>query len=275
MDAWPVMGDGSFLQRPIQIQAGVDQLVLSQGPTTLLQIAVWAMLFLAVFGGIAAFGLMFGTQTQRLVCDRATATCQLNDRPLTPLARITGAELRRTWSRANGTFYEVVLVLADGTRLDACTQSAQSDPSVAEYQATVDALRAFLAHPSEGRLDRSFVYRASLQEKLLMAIRTLVMVGIAAVLIFLWSRSSYTFDRKSCKMTATIKRFLVPAKTREIGFDRIVAIGDRRNEAGRGVDVRLADGSRIPLLFARKEAVTDSLLAQLQEILGKSVEERR
>lgn len=274
MDSWPVLGDRSFLQGPVQMQEGGDTLTLSQRPTLFLRLLTWGVLFLTAFGSLATGGMMLGDQAQQLVCDRGDGTFRLNGNPVAPLADVAGAELQKNWSRAEGHSYKVVLILKDGTRRDACFQSAQSDASVAEYQAMVDAVRKFLADPSQRRLDRTFIYRAGVMEIVLMVFRTLVMIAVAAVLIRLGRRHGYAFDRKAGRMSATIKGFLGRTRRNEAGFDQVAAVEDRQGGAIRGIALRFVDGSRVPIWLGRAGAVPGTLPAQLGEILGKPVEQR-
>ena len=266
-----MLGDGSFWRSSIHVHSGADRLVLSQGPSVMMQIIVWLLLIVLAFGWLATIGGFLTTQPQHLVCDRAAGTCTLNDRPLAPLADVTGAILERNWTRANGEFWGVVLKMRDGSKRDAFTQRAQSKKSVAEYRAAVDAIRAFLTNPAQTRLDTTYVYRTSVMEDVLGVVRGLVLAVFAVVLVATWNRSSYTFDRGTGKVTASSKAFLRRAKTTQA---QIVAIGERSSEPWHYLQLALADGTRIDAVQSKRGAV-DPLLAQVAQITGKPLETRR
>jgi len=267
--AWPVLGDPSLLRRAIRIEAGDDRLVLSQSPSLVLGLATWTLLALVAFGALAAGGILFGSQTQRLVCDRTAGSFELNGRPLAPLPQVTGAELRRTWTRSDGTFYTLVLVLADHTEREACIQSVQSDDSVAEYKAVAGAVRTFLADPSQKHFDATYAYRASLQEKILMIVRTAVMAGIASLLWLLHERVRYSFDRKSGRVMASSKRLLLPARKWDLGFDRIAAVSESRSGPLQKIELRLVEGAGVPIFLSSRNLIPESTLLQLEQALGK------
>lgn len=148
-------------------------------PTLLVRAGYWVALFCVLFAALFVGGMFFGSQAQRLVCDRQKNSCELNGVSLVAVDRVKGAELRTFWMRSSGHFKMVTLILTDGKRLDASTQGAQSDRSVAEYAAAVDAIRAFVADPAAARLDVTYTYRASLGEKIFSIIGFVVLVFVA------------------------------------------------------------------------------------------------
>ena len=268
MEAWPLLGDSGFWTSSIHVHAGPDRLVLSQGPSVMMHIIVWLLLFIVAFGWLATIGGFVTTQPQHLVCDRAAGTCVFNDRPLVPLGDVTGAVLERNWSRANGESWGVVLKMRDGTKRDAFTQRAQNKNSVAEYRAAVDAIRAFLANPAQTRLDQTYVYRTSVMEDVLGVVRGVILAFFAVGLILVWSKKSYTFDRAAGKVTASSKGFLQRAKTVELPLDRIDAVIDRRMNVSRYLELSVGGGERVTVAQSKGNGI-DRLLAPVTQITGK------
>jgi len=151
-------------------------------PTLWVRAGYWVALLCVLFSALFVCGMLFGSQAQRLVCDRHNGSCEVNGVRLVYVDEIKGAELRTYWMRSSGHFKMVTLVLRDGRRVDASTQGAQSDRSVAEYAAAVDAIRKFLADPTAPRLDVTYTYRASLGEKIFSVIGFVVLLFVALLL---------------------------------------------------------------------------------------------
>src|SRR6516165_5554269 len=125
MDGWPLLGDSGFWTSSIHIHASPDRLVLTQGPSVMMQIIVWVVLFIIAFATVAFIAVALATNSQHLVCDRSTGACLYGDRPLAQIADIKAVHMDRQWSRANGTFWGIVIELKDGRKVHPYTYAAQ------------------------------------------------------------------------------------------------------------------------------------------------------
>jgi hypothetical protein len=277
MPPWPTLGDPSVLRAPLEVTESVDRLVLAQGPSTLFRVAAVLLVLFGVFCAVAFVGMLLGSQTQRLTCDRAAGTCEMNGHALVPLADVSGVELRRQHTSGGRsesyTDYHVTLLLRDGTKKDASFQGARSDRSIAEYQAAVDATARFLADATAARLDTTFVYRASPGEYVRMGIFVGFLVPMLWFVLSLWVNVRVTFDRQAGTVTAVSRPLLASGRERQLRTADVTAIVDEQSLAGHPVRLELADGSRVTVLFT-KEART-ALVTQLREFTGKQGYESR
>jgi hypothetical protein len=265
---WPIMGGASWWRAPIALADGVDRLVLTQGPTWIFKIVVFGVAFIGLFGAVATVGLLFGSQPTRLVCDRTAGTCTQNGIALVPLAEIAGVELRKYHVTKQGDFYAVALQLGDGSTRDVGGQGAQSPRSIAEYRASVEAMRAFLANPGQARLDTTFTYYASVWERVRMVVLSVMFLPIAVLLIFMTSTTSYTFA--GGKIVASTTGPLRSASTEVLPFARVTAIADHLHAGRRQIALVLDDGSRLLLVDAAD--APEALVGRLRQLLGKPVQ---
>jgi hypothetical protein len=266
---WPVVAGKSFTLTPMQIERSVDRLILVQGPSTLLKVAVWGFVFAVALGVFALYATLFTVQTTRLVCDRASGKWEREGLAPRPLAEISGAELTSYHRNKQGDFYVVTLLLNDGTKLDVTPYGAQETRSVAEYRAMVESVRTFLADPSQPRLDVSCTKRSSLSEKVY-AVGTFALGVFACALLMLgWRAQSFTFDGGARQVLLSCKRFVGSGSTRQIPFDQIVAIGDRQIQSGRRLELRLADGSTEAIVDG---SIPAALVDDLSQILKKPLQ---
>ena len=266
-ERWPTLGDHGA----IKVRAGADELVLSERPRLRFWIAfvLIALVALPITGG--GYVSLFVSHSQHLVCDRQRDLCERDEVAIAPLHEVTGAELTERAVRGSrtalGYFKSVTLVLRDGTRKKASDAEVQSTSSVAEYQAAVDALRAFLANPSQPRLETTFTYRPSWSERIYIVATSTMPLLFVISLLSLWPGSSYTFVQGM--IVAKNGRRFGKKLTYELSMADVSVIGDRD---GKGVDLQLGDGNRILLAHVHHGHVPRVLLPALQKMLGKPVE---
>jgi len=268
---WPTLGD----RGSIKVRAEADQLVLSERPRLRYLVTFFLVALFAtpiVVGGIAG---LFANQPQHLICDRARDTCERDGVTLAPLHDIAGAELTEREVRgtrtALGYFQSVTFVLRDGTHLRASSMEAQSTSSTAEYRAAVDAIRKFLANPSQSRLETTFEYRPSWSERIYLAATSAMPLCFLVAMLSLWPGSSYVCGQ-GLVIAKNGPRF-GKKLTYELPIDQIAVIGDRRSEIARGIDLQLIDGNRILIAHSRHGRIPDSLLPNLQKVLEKPIEQ--
>lgn len=132
-----------------------------------------------------------GSTATTLVCDRPADTCTLSggsQAKVPPPSRLAGATLRKQLVHKEGDAYYVTLVERAGTQQDIGPYAAFDDRAIASYQRSVDAINEF-AKGGAPHLDTTFVYRASLHEKISTLLGAVLVLGIQAVLAVLWLRS--------------------------------------------------------------------------------------
>ena len=268
-ERWPTLGDHGA----IKVRAGDDELVLLERPRLLYLIALGlvALVALPIFlGGVVS---LFATHSQHLVCDRHRDVCERDGVAIALLHDVSGAELTERAVRsgggryAMGYFKSVTLVLRDGSRKNASDAEVQSDASVAEYRAAVDAIRAFLANPSQQRFETTFTYRPSWSERIYTVCTCTLPLLFVMSLLALWPASSYTFVQGT--MSAKNGKRFGKKLTYQLPIEEIAVIGDRD---GRGIDLQLGDGSRILLAHVRHGHLPKALLPAVEKALGKPVE---
>jgi hypothetical protein len=226
-ETFPLLRDASAWRRPIEIGDDGGRLVLEQRPTLAMRAAVWLLICTCAFMALFVGGMFFGSQAQRLVCDRGNGACELNGRSLVAVDQVKGAELGTYWNRSSGHFKTVTLLLRDGSKLDAITQGAQSDRSVAEYRAAVEAIRGFVADPARPRLDVTYTYRASVGEKIFSLVGFVVISFAVWIVVATTRRHRWLFD--AGELVVTSKPLFGRATTSRIplaqigGMDRLVA----------------------------------------------------
>ena len=269
-ERWPTLGEHGS----IRVRQGTDELVLSERPRLrfLVGFVLVALVAAPIVGGGCAS--LFATNSQHLICDRQRDTCERDAVAIAPLHDVAGAELTERAVRSSGGrvalgyFKSVTLVLRDGTRKNASGAEVQAASSVAEYQAAVDGIRAFLANPSQPRLETTFTYRPSWSERIYTVVTMMLPFCFVLALLSMWPGSSYTFVQ-GMMIGKHGKRF-GKKLTYELATDEIAVIGDRD---GRAVDLQLGDGSRILLAHLRHGRLPAALLPSLQKALGKPIEQ--
>ena len=140
------------------------------------------------------YTMLFGSEPQRFVCERHSGRCELNGDQITIVDELKDAGLGTDRTPRSGRGKKVELVLHNGSRFFLDTPGAHSERSIAEYRAAAQAIRAFIADRAQPRLDVTFVYRASLSEKIwaviafaVLLLATLFMVALTRAL---WRRAS-------------------------------------------------------------------------------------
>jgi len=264
-----VLGGGSsWFRGSLDIQSGVDRLVLVQGPSTFVKIATYGFALLLVIGVWLCYRTLFTTQTTTFTCDRASGKCELDgdSRNLPALADIASAELDTSHENRQGDFRWVTLVKKDGTKKNISPQGAQLESVVAEYKASVEAIQKFLADPSAPKLETKFTYRASLAEKVYIVMTFAGGLLVMGALLILWNTRTFTFDKSSGKATLVDSRPLFGGNERDVAFDKITSIA-----SGTSVELVLADNSKVAVASGDDIA---SIADKLHELTGKPINAR-
>jgi len=250
-------GGTSWFRGSLEIQQSVDRLVLSQGPSTLVRIVLYAWPLVVLLGAFLCYRTLFTSQTSTFTCDRASGKCQLNGNDAPALANIKGVELDTTYRGKEGRFYYPTLLLKDGGKFMLTQQGAQKESVIADYRATVKTIEGFLGG-SEPRLETSFTYSASTWEKVY-SVGTLAGGALLMfVILGLAMTRTYTFDKTARKIELVDHRPLLGDKTRELAFGEVSL-----EHQGEAVELVLNDKSRVTIL----ERDEDNVAKQLGELL--------
>ena len=276
----PLSTGKSALQAPLAITQSPDRLVLAQHPRAALKAVTYGWLFVVVCTVFVGYNDLFTQLPTTLRCDRATGVCTLEqwggEHPLPPLGQIRGAELVREFHGGRGgegTVYELMLNLADGSKTEISPMGAQADAVLDEYRASLEAIRTFLGNPSQPSLSTSFIYRASLGAKIRDALAFVFVLVFLAFFLALFATQSYSFSRSGGAVLSS-RLFGVAVAKGKLRLDEVVAIRHREDPGMQSISLRLSDGSEVGILTADAagSGVAQAVLAQLQQILDKPVE---
>jgi hypothetical protein len=235
-------GGTSWFRGSLEIQQSVDRLMLSQGPSTVMRIALYAWPLVVLLGAFLCYRTLFTSQTSTFTCERASGKCRLDGNDAPALADIKGVELDTTYRGKEGRFYYPTLLLRDGGKFQLTQQGAQKDSVIADYRATVKAIEGFLGG-SEPRLETSFTYRAGTWEKVY-SVGTLAGSALLMfVILGMAMTRTYTFDKAARKIELVDHRPLLGDKTRELAFGEVTL-----DHQGQAVELVLKDNSRVMIL---------------------------
>ena len=227
----------------VEVAPGDDTLAIVQRPTRMFRALTGVALALAVLIAWMAVDKLFLEHTTRFVCVRATDRCEIEHgrdlRDLPPLHDIAGAELQSHHVHKIGDMYDVALRLRDGSTRLISPEATREEGSLAEYRAAVAAIERFVADPAAARLAVAFTYYASTWEKIRTVLLFVGMLCVVGVMLALWRRRTYAFDRKAGTLAVKSSTAVTRARVREIPLDQITAMLP--------VGLRLADGSSVHL----------------------------
>jgi hypothetical protein len=232
-----------LLEGIVEVTPGDDTLVIAQRPTRLFRALTGAACALAALCAWMAIDKLFRDYTTRLVCTRATDRCEIENgrdlRDLPALHDIVGATLPSHHVHKVGEMYNVGLRLRDGSTRLISPEATREDSSLAEYREAVAAIDRFVADPGAARLAVAFTYRASLWEKTRSMFLFAGMLGVVVLMLLLWQRRTYAFDRKAGTLAFKSRTAITRARVREVPLEQITTV--------RPFGLRLADGSSLSL----------------------------
>ncbi len=256
-------GGSSWFRGSLELQQSVDRIVLEQGPSTLLKIAMYTSPLLIVLGVYFCYAAFFVAKTTTFTCDRASGKCELDGKSeaVPSLSKIVGVELENQHRDRQGDFKFIKLVLGDGGKQYLSNDGAQRAEVVAEYRAAVDAIQAFLADPSRPKLETSWTYRASTWEKVYNVGMLVGALFFMAVVLGLANTRIYTFERG--KVTLRDHRPVFGTSRRELAANEIARVTD-----GPAIELVLTDGSKVPILTGEDERA-GAIVEQARKLLGK------
>jgi hypothetical protein len=252
-----------------------DQLTVDQRSNGMVRILTWVALALAVvLVGVFLTSLASGPKRRTFACSRTTHQCELRGghRWNVPVDDVVAVELSTHQVQNWGEYLRIELRLRSGTRRIISPGDAGTDDSHAEYHAAVDAIRAFLATPTQDRVDTTFAYRVSGFEKLnngLLAFGALAMLALMVA----WSRiTTWRFDGAAKTVTITTRGPLRRPRARTLGFAQIDRVIDSHTARFRALVLEVgAEKLRVSGVLAAG-ADLDSAVAAIGEILGRPVE---
>lgn len=269
----PIHREGAILNAPMKIHHESGRIILVQKTRLWFRAVVsfWAMVVLMT--PFMLYSEIFTSQTTRFECDRGTGFCAVDGRTkdVPRLADLTRAQMDHDFNRRDGANWGISLVTRDGKKHSIEEQRAIKDSVIAEYRASVKTINAFLADPTQQKLDTSFTYHAGLSEQL----QSVFYLGFGAItLLFafqIWTKRLYTFEPGRVTL---ITRHPFQRATREIPAERIAAVTERQTSIRRAVELKLDDTSTIAFVDAGAiESPANHQLAQeLANLLGKPLE---
>jgi hypothetical protein len=261
------------LTGPIELRrSGPDRLTVRQRPRRLVRVALYGWILVTVALAAVAWST-FRTRTTTFRCDRANGICDLDGSPERQprVDDIGSAELRQHVVHKRGLLHSITLHLRDGSTRDIDPGGAQETSAIASYRSAVAAINAFLADPSQPRLDTSFIHRASTSEKLWRVVELIVALVLLAIALFLWTSTTVTFDRSGTISLAT--RGPLRRSRRAISTADIAAVADRPLPRGRALALHMVDRSIIPLFVIAAPPPPpppgDALGQEIAELIGK------
>jgi hypothetical protein len=268
----PLTRAGGFLTVPMNVHKESGRIVLSQKTRFWFRAAVcfWAIVVLTTL--FMLYDQLFLSHTCHFTCDRNTGVCAINGRTrdIPKLADIKRAEIDRGWNGRDGRNWGINLVTADEKKHSIDEQRAIKASVVAEYQATVKAINAYLADPGQQKLDTSFTYIASLGEKVVSVFYLLFEVVTLFLCLLRWSEQIYAFEPG--RITVSVRGPILRTR-QEIDSNRIAAIIDRQVVNSRFIELSLADGSLIAIVTmgSMETVMSASISMELGGVLGKPV----
>jgi hypothetical protein len=231
------------LEGIVEVTPGDDTLAIVQRPTRLFRALTGVACAIALLCGWMAIDKLFLEHTTRFVCVRATDRCEIEHgrdlRDLPPLHDIAGATLERHVVHKVGDMYDVALRLRDGSTRLISPEATRDDASLAEYRAAVSAIDRFAADPAATRLAVAFTYHPSIWEQTRTVLLFVGMLGVVGVMLVLWQRRTYAFDRKAGTLAVKSSTAVTRARVREVALDQITTVHP--------FGLRLADGGSLPL----------------------------
>ncbi|HEY3741546.1 MAG TPA: hypothetical protein VGL53_16955 [Bryobacteraceae bacterium] len=270
----PIRYEGNLLAAPMEIHKETGRIVLSQKTRLWFRAAVclWGtVVFLMPF---IIYSELFSSETTRITCDRGAGECAVDGRTK-DVPRLTGlkrAEMDRDYNRRDGVNYGINLVDSNGKKYSIEQQRAIKASVIADYRSAVKIINAFLADPNQQKLDISFTYRAGLWEIFQSFFYLMFGAGTLFVAALLWTRRTCTFE--SGKASIAVNRPFRHSR-REIAGYQITALSTRQVLNRRLVELKLNDGSNLPIVDASQTdgPSVDQLVSDLAQLLGKRVED--
>jgi hypothetical protein len=263
----------SALVSPFKVHKQGSKVVFSQKTRLWFRAAVcfWAtVVFLTPF---MIYFNFFSSQTTRFTCDRSTGACEVDGqtRDVPRLGDINRAVLDHDFNRRDGANYGIELITREGKKYPIEQQRAIKDSVIADYRKTVKAINAYVADPTQQKLDTSFTYRAGAWERFQSIFYFLFGVGTLFVAWRLWTTRLLTVEPG--KITI-VERHPFNRQTGEIAADRVSGIAFREFSDRRVVELKLDDASTVQVVNAgRMEALmADQMARELAGSLGKPLE---
>lgn len=254
---------------PIISDKSGDRVTLTQGPSRIYKGVVWVF-FLLTLVGIPVLVKSFSSgSVTSLSCDRSTDKCEMggdSHRKL-QVSSIASAQIN-IWTQHNlGESVCVQLTLTDGTKVDISPYCAIEPESGKTFVAAVDQISKFLADKNQQKLDVAWVYRDTWVQR----VRGIALEGACffwvVMLVRYWKTRTLTLDKKTKRMTQTIKPLWRPAveDQQEVPLDQVTAV---EAVAGSVVEVTRKDGTKTKFLFPRTPARAEALAADVKSVIA-------